>query len=89
MAPTAKFRSNNNNGDISAGGVAGLSNGVSITVRINTNANFTIPAISLRLKIGANLTNPSKRANTIKPAENQWLNCGKSIEICCIRLSKG
>ena len=64
--------------------MAGFIRGVIITVKINANASFTIPAISFLLNIGANLINPSNLANTIKPAENQRANSGNIIDICVI-----
>ena len=69
IAPAAKFIVKSKSGEISEGGIEGLRIGVSITVKINAKASFTTPAISLRLKIGENLTNPNNLAKTMNPAE--------------------
>ena len=81
IAPAAKFKTSSNSIE-SAGGFTGFIIGVSIIVRIKTNASFTIPAISFLLKMGANLIKPINLANTIKPAENQRAKSGNSIDIC-------
>ena len=73
IAPTAKFKSNNNIGETVDGGIPGFKSGVIITVNISAKASFVIVLISFLFKTGANRIKPKSLAKTIKPADKYFV----------------